>query len=411
MGKEFYVLDDFDVYGKRVLVRVDFNSPLDPKTKKIIGDARIKAHLETIRVLSERGAKTIILAHQGRPGSWDFVSLEEHAKILENLLGKPVKYVDDIIGEKAIKSIEELKNGEVLVLDNVRKLPYERKKKTSEEHAKSELVQVLSKHVDCFVLDGFSVAHRPHASVIGFQAVLPSAAGLLLEKELKAMAKAVDNPERPTVYVLGGAKPEDSFKILEYGLKNDKIDHALVGGVINIVFLKAIKGRVNEADEKFLKDKGFVEFVEKARELYEKFSDKIVLSEDLAVDKDGERVEVKVDEVPDEYMIKDIGTETIEEFKKVIKKAKTIVLNGPMGVFEEEKFEKGTKEVFTAIALSDAFSLAGGGHTLSALEEFNLIDKISHVSTAGGAMLAYLAGEKLPGIEALKECYKRLSKS
>jgi len=228
---------------------------------------------------------------------------------------------------------------------------------------------------------------------------------------LKAMAKAVDNPESPTVYVLGGAKPEDSFKILEYGLKNDKIDYALVGGVINIVFLKALKGKVNGADEKFLKDKGFSDFVEKARELYKEFSDRIVLPKDLAVDKDGERVEVKVDEIPDEYLIKDIGTETIEEFNKVIKKAKTIVLNGPMGVFEEEKFEKGTKEVFTAIALSDAFSLAGGGHTLSALEEFNLIDKISHVSTAGGAMLAYLAGEKLPGIEALKECYKRLSKS
>ena len=406
----FLTLDDFDVKDKVVLVRVDFNSPVDPQTKKVLDDTRIRAHGETtIKELSEKGAKVVILAHQGRPGEPDFIPLEQHAQILGRILGKPVKFVDDIYGEKAKKAIKELKSGEILVLDNVRKFPNERKKAPPEEHAKSELVTNLAPLADLFVNDAFAAAHRSHASIVGFTAVLPSAAGRIMERELNALSRVLENPEKPCVYVLGGAKADDSLKISKYVLDNKIADYVLTAGVTGHLFLAAKGYDLGKPNMDLLKKNELLDLIPGIKELMEKYPGKIETPIDLAVEVDGERKEITLEELPTDYPIYDIGTKTIEKYSEIILKAKSIVFSGPPGVYEKEEFRKGTKGLFEAIASSKAFSLIGGGHSIAAVRSLGLADKMGYISTAGGALIEFLMGRELPGVAALEEAAKRES--
>ena len=406
----FLTLDDFDVKDKVVLVRVDFNSPVDPQTKKVLDDTRIRAHGETtIKELSEKGAKVVILAHQGRPGEPDFIPLEQHAQILGRILGKPVKFVDDIYGEKAKKAIKELKSGEILVLDNVRKFPNERKKAPPEEHAKSELVTNLAPLADLFVNDAFAAAHRSHASIVGFTAVLPSAAGRIMERELNALSRVLENPEKPCVYVLGGAKADDSLKISKYVLDNKIADYVLTAGVTGHLFLAAKGYDLGKPNMDLLKKNELLDLIPGIKELMEKYPGKIETPIDLAVEVDGKRKEITLEELPTDYPIYDIGTKTIEKYSEIILKAKSIVFSGPPGVYEKEEFRKGTKGLFEAIASSKAFSLIGGGHSIAAVRSLGLADKMGYISTAGGALIEFLMGRELPGVAALEEAAKRES--
>jgi phosphoglycerate kinase len=400
---KFLTMDDFNYKNKVVLLRVDFNSPIDPNTKKILDDTRIRSHSETIAELSKKGAKVVILAHQGRPGDPDYSSLENHAKALSKILNKPVEYVDDIYGEKAKKAIEALKPREILVLKNVRDYPEETKSKSPEEHAKSELVQKLAPLADFFVNDAFAAAHRGHASIVGFTTVLPTAAGRVMEKELKALEKVTTASEKPCLYILGGAKADDSAAITEYVLSKGTADNVLTGGVIGHLFLYAKGYDIGETNRKYLEEKGFTTIIPKIQDLFKRFDGKIVLPDDLAVEVDGKRREIDVSELPTNYPIYDIGSKTIEKYASMVKKAEAIVLNGPMGVYENKEFLKGTKGVFEAIAESKAFSVAGGGHTIGALDELGLQKRISYVSTGGGALMEYLTGKTLPGVEALEK--------
>jgi len=400
---KFLTMDDFNYEDKVVLLRVDFNSPIDPNTKEILDDTRIRSHSETIAELSKKDAKVVILAHQGRPGDPDYSSLENHAKALSKILNKPVEYVDDIYGEKAKKAIEALKPGEILVLKNVRDYPEETKSKSPEEHAKSELVQKLAPLADFFVNDAFAAAHRGHASIVGFTVVLPTAAGRVMERELKALEKVTTARETPCLYVLGGAKADDSAAITEYVLSKGTADNVLTGGVIGHLFLYAKGYDIGETNRKYLEEKGFTTIIPKIQDLFKRFDGKIVLPDDLAVEVDGKRREIDVSELPTSYPIYDIGSKTIEKYASMIKKAKAIVVNGPMGVYENREFLKGTKGVFEAIAESKAFSVAGGGHTIGALDELGLQKRISYVSTGGGALMEYLTGKTLPGVEALEK--------
>ena len=405
---KFLTLDDFNVKDKVVLVRVDFNSPVDPQTKKILDDTRIRAHGEsTIRELSEKGAKVVILAHQGRPGEPDFIPLEQHAQILGGILGKPVKFVDDVYGEKAKKAIRELKSGEILVLDNVRKFPGERKKASPEEHAKSELVANLAPLADLFVNDAFAAAHRSHASIVGFTAVLPSAAGRIMERELNALSRVLENPEKPCIYILGGAKADDSLKISKYVLDNDIADHVLTAGVTGHLFLAAKGYDLGKPNMDLLKKNELLDLIPGIKELMEKYPGKIETPIDLAIEVDGERKEITLNDLPTNYPIYDIGTKTIEKYKEIIMKAKSIVFSGPPGVFEKDEFRKGTEELFKAIASSKAFSLIGGGHSVAAVKSLGLADKMGYISTAGGALIEFLMGRRLPGVAALEEAAKR----
>jgi len=405
---KFLTLDDFDLKGKTVLVRVDFNSPLDPNTKKIINDKRIRAHAEaTIKELVQKGAKTVILAHQGRPGDPDFIPLNQHAELLGKALNMPVKYVDDVVGEAAQNAIKNLKSGEVLVLGNVRSLSYEQKKGTPEEHSKTELVQNLAPLADLFVNDAFAAAHRAHVSMVGFTAVLPSAAGRIMERELKALGKVLENPEKPSVFVIGGAKGDDSLDISRYVLKNDIADYVLTGGVIGHIFLVAKGVDLGKPNMEFLEKKELMGLVPGIKELMEQYPDAIVVPDDLAMEVNGKRQEISVDKLPADNPILDIGTETAKKFSDIILKAKTIVVSGPVGVFENPEFKKGSQMVLEAVAASEGFSLVGGGHTVAAVEKLGLADKMSYVSTAGGALIEFLMGKQLPGVVALEKAAAR----
>lgn len=397
-------MDDFTFEGKVVLVRVDFNSPIDPTTKRILDDTRIRMHGETtIKELSKKNAKTVVLAHQGRPGSSDFIPLKQHAEILSNKIGIPVKYVDDIFGEKAQKAIKELKNGEILVIENVRMYPNERKSGTPEEHAKSDFIQSLAPLADVFVNDAFAAAHRAHASIVGFTALLPSVAGRIMERELKALSRVLETPEKPCVYIFGGAKADDSLKISQYVLKNNIADYILTGGVISHLFLAARGFNLGKPNMALLEKEDVLGLVPGIKELMAEYPGKIKVPVDVACEVEGKRKEISVNELPTNHPIYDIGTETSKKYSEIIQVAKTIVFSGPMGVFEKKEFMPGTKKTFEAIAGSQAFSLIGGGHTVAVVQELGLAEKMSYISTAGGALIAFLMGEKLPGVVSLQK--------
>lgn len=405
---KYLTLNDVKVKDKVVLVRVDFNSAVDPKTEKILEDTRIRAHAETtLKELAEKGAKTIILAHQGRKGDPDFIPLKQHAEILGKILGKPIKYVDDLYGEKAKDAIKKLKSGEILVLENVRTFAGETKEGTPEEHAKTELVKNLAPLVDLFVNDAFAAAHRAHASIIGFTAVLPSLAGRIMEKELKSLSKVVEHPEKPCIFILGGAKADDSLEISKYVLDKAIANYVLTGGVVGQVFLAAKGVNLGKPNMDFLQKKELTGLMPGIKTLIQKHPDKIKTPKDIAIEVNGKRKEISLNELPTEYSMSDIGAKTVEDYTKIIKNAKSIVISGPMGVFENKQFNFGTKKILEEIVNSKAFSLAGGGHTIAAIEEFGLTKKITYISTAGGALTEFLMGKKLPSVTALEKAATR----
>ncbi len=404
---KYKTLDDFDVKNKVVLVRVDFNSEIDPQTKKVTSDVRIRAHAEsTLKELAEKGAKTVVLAHQGRKGDPDYTPLKEHAAILGKILKCPVKYVDDLFGEKAKTAIKNLQGGEILVLENVRSWDKETKSMTPEEASKTDLVQNLAPLADLFVNDAFAAAHRGHVSMVGFTAVLPSAAGRIMERELKSLARSLEKPEHPCVYVMGGAKADDALEISKYVLDNGIADYVLVGGVTSQLFLAAKGVDLGKKTMDFLAKKELMQFVPGIKELLAKYPDRVILPEDIALDLGGKRKEIPVSKLPTENSIFDIGKKTVDKFSSLISKAKSIVVSGPMGVYENKEFNYGTKGVFEAIANGKAFSLAGGGNTIAAIQEYGLTKKIGYISTAGGALIEFLMGKKLPGVVALETATK-----
>ncbi len=407
--KEYYTLDDVDIKKKTVLLRVDFNLPLDKKTLEILDDTRIKLALPTIKELKENKAKTVILAHQGRQGSWDFTSLEKHAKALSRLLDHPVSFVDDIYGDKAQQKIKLLQPQEILMLDNVRKYDGETEKKSIEEHAQSPLVQRLAPLIDVYVNDAFAAAHRKQCSLVGFTTVLPSVAGRLMEKELTTLEKAVQNPEKPSVFLFGGAKFSDAISTIERLLTNKTADTILLTGLPANAFLHAqgiVLGKENEA---ILSEEGTTELYTAIKELLTRYEKHIILPTDFAIEKQGNREEIAVSDLPSKQPLYDIGEHTITQFKKRVSEAKTVFLSGPCGVFENPLFQKGTKHIFTTVAHSDAFSIAGGGHTVAAIEQLNLRDQISHISSGGGSLEKFMMGEKLVVVEALKQAKQKIT--
>jgi len=393
----FFTLDDFDVRDKTVIVRVDINSPLDPETLEILDVTRIEACAPTIKELSDKGAKVVVLAHQGRPGEWDFVPLDRHAKAMSRVLGRDVKFVDDIFGQKAKETIKAMKPKDIIILGNVRGYKEETAKKSAEELSKCDMVRELSSVADYFVNDAFAAAHRAQASLVGFPYVLPSMAGRLMEKELKTLSKVFENPERPTLFFFGGAKFDDAIEMIEKLKKRNIADHIALVGLAGEAFVAA-KG-VNFGRTMELLKGDF----ESARKLID---DSILLPIDFAYAKEGERVEISVGDLPVDEIVYDIGQKSIELFKGYIRKAKTIVVSGPAGKFEDDLFMKGTKELFEAIAESDGFSLAGGGHTIAALEKLGLKERFSYVSTGGGALETFMLGEELPAVKALERSYE-----
>jgi phosphoglycerate kinase len=397
-------LDDIEVKGKIVLTRVDFNSPVDPETKKILDDSRIRAHGETtINELAKKGAKVVILAHQGRPGESDFISLNQHAQRLEEIICKPVEYIDDLYGVVAQNSIKNLRNGEILLLINTRVFLEEMKYKEPAEHAKSDFVKNLAALADLFINDAFSTAHRSHASVVGFSHVLPTIAGRIMERELESLRRVVEEPEKPCIFILGGAKVDDSLDISRHVLKNNIADYILTGGVVGHLFLVARGVDLGKYNVEYLKKQNALGLISGIKELIEKYREKIKTPVDIAINIKGKRKQLLVDDLPTEYPIFDIGKKTISQYNQIISGAKSIVISGPLGVYEQDNFFEGTKGVLEAVALSKGFSLAGGGHTIAAIYKLGINNKISYISTAGGALIEYMMGRKLPGVSMISK--------
>ena len=398
----YNTLGDLNFKGKRVLLRVDINCPMDKKTLKIINDVRIRAVIPTIRELLGKKAKLVILAHQSRKGKWDFTDLSQHAQLLSKNLNTPVRYVNDVLGEEAKKAIQEVKEGEVLLLGNVRELDSESKSLPMEEHAKGELVTALAPLFDVYVCDAFGAAHRSQCSLVGFDDVLPSASGRLMAKEMYALETIFNNPRRPSVFILGGAKFGDVPHMIDRVLGSNTADTVIVVGLAGNAFLMARGVDIGEASKVPLQEELTEENFKKAQDVMSKYGQRILLPTDVAVEKDGKRLSVNIGDMANAGAALDIGDQSVEKFRKVLQVSKTSFMSGPAGMFEKEGFEVGTKAIMTAMVESGGLSVLGGGHTSAAAERFDLADSMSYVSTGGGALETFLLKDPLPVIVALE---------
>ena len=397
---KFPTLDEVDVREKTVLLRVDINSPVDKQTGEILDDTRIRLCAPTIKELSSKGAKVVVLAHQGRPGSDDFTTLEKHARKLSDAVGSKVDYVDDVLGPAAREAIKKMRPGEILLLENVRFYAEETLKGNPEEMSKTHLVQRLAKLVDIYVNDAFAAAHRKQPSLVGFGPVLPTYAGRLMERELKGLSRALE-PEKPCVYVLGGAKFEDSLTIIEHVLEKNIADIVLTGGLVGHALLIAGGKDLGPKNMEILNKKGLGEVIDRAKNVIARYGEKVRTPLDVVVESEGKPVELDVNELPTDFAIGDIGSKTVEEYSKIISGAKTVVANGPLGIFEKKGFERGTFKVLEAMANSNAYTIIGGGHVVAAAQAAGMVERIKHVSTGGGACISFLSGESMPVVEML----------
>ena len=402
-------LDELSVRGKTVLCRIDINQPVDRDTGKLKSINRITACVPTIRELSDNGARVVLMAHQGSDIEYkNFYTTKPHAKVLSDLLGREVQWIDDVCGPAAREAIRNLKDGDVLLLDNVRFVSEEQTlfemklRLTHEQQAKTLLVEKLAPLGDLYVCDAFAAAHRDQPSLCGFEQVLPSAMGRLFEKEYCTVSSVMEEPERPCVFVLGGAKISDAFQMMETVLSRGIADTILTGGLVANIFLIALGNDIGAGSAAFIEKSNYTEYYEKARTLFETYGEKIVLPADLAWVKDGERFEAKLGEIPPEIGAVDIGHETSACYRDIVLNAKTVFVNGPMGVFEQTPSEYGTKELWQALADTDGFTVLGGGDSITATEKYKLADRIGYICTGGGALIRFLSGEELPVVKALR---------
>ena len=383
LSKMIFFNKNFNWTNKKVLVRCDFNVPINKKGE-ISDDFRIKETIPTIKYLIKKGAKIILISHLGRPKGVKFkkYSLKPVALRLEKLLKQGVKFLNDCLGEKTERAIQEMKKGEVILLENLRFYK-------GEEGNDKKFAKELSKLGDIYINDAFGSCHRNHASITGLPKFLPSGPGLLLEKEIKNLSKLVRNPKKPLTVIIGGAKIETKIKLIEKFLKN--CNWLLIGGALASAILKEKKQKITK-------------LFKKQNLLFN--SKKICLPIDVKISKrkNGKSFIIKkLNEIEKDDYIFDIGLQTQKFFREKILKSRTIFWNGPLGLIEEEQFTKGTKNIAKAITLSNAYKVIGGGDLVAFLNKLKLTQKINHISTGGGAMLAFLCGEKLPGIEALEE--------
>lgn len=403
MKIEYTSYKDVDLKGKKVLIRVDINSNIDVDKMEITESPRISVLVPFLRDIFSESA-VIIMAHQSRPGEKDFTDLDIHAKEIEKQLGKPVKFVKDIFGEEAVKAIKALNPGEILLLNNIRKYDAEMKEyKDFSEAENTDMIKTLFPLIDYAIVDAFGAAHRGHASIVGWPKML---AGPITDKELFALKKIIDDPDKPMAMLIGGAKAIDKYKAMKYCFDNGKLDYALMSGLTAILIFEALGKDMGEKNHKII-----VKDLEANKELiidtYNKYKDKIILPDDLIIDDNGSRKVITIDEAgPANTTTGDIGPKTVEKFKEIIMKCKTIVANGPPGIFEMEVFQESTFKMVEAMVeatKNGALTIIGGGEMGAAAVMSGKGDGVSFISTAGGAMLEILSGNDLPMIKALRE--------
>ena len=404
-----HTMDDFNYAGKTVLCRVDLNQPVDPASGTLRSIARIEASVPTICELSEKGARVVLLAHQGSDIEYEnFYSTRPHADVLSRLLGTEVYWIDDVCGPAARAAIKGLRDGEILLLDNVRYLGeeqtwFERKLAlTPAQQAKTLLVEKLTPLADYYVCDAFAAAHRSQPSLCGFPLVLPSAMGRLFEREYSILASLMSTPKRPAVYVLGGSKIADAFQMMDTVLRRGAADQILTGGLVGNIFLAAKGEEIGRGSLDFIAKCNYSGFVDEAKKLYCQFSDRIMLPVDLSYIYQGVRRTCALGAVPEEICAVDIGEETARHYQACIEQAGVVFANGPMGIFEKEASELGTRVVLQAMANAKAFTVIGGGDTIAAAAQFGVKAQMDYVCTGGGALIRFLSGEELPAVAALR---------
>lgn len=388
-------IKDVDVKGKKVFCRVDFNVPM--QDGQVTDDTRIRAALPTIQYLMEQGAKVILASHLGRPKGKvvEELRLDAVAKKLGEYLNKEVVKTEEAYGEEVEAQIANMQDGDVLLLENVRFYP-------GEEKNDPELAKAFANLADIYVNDAFGAAHRAHASTEGIAKHLPAVAGFLMEKELEVLGKALSNPDRPFTAIIGGAKVKDKIGVIDNLL--DKVDNLIIGGGLAYTFVKALGHEIGKSLLEEDKIELAKSFMAKAKERGVNFYMPVdaVVADDFS--NDANKKVVSIDEIPSDWEALDIGPKTVEQYRDVIGKSKLVIWNGPMGVFEMESFANGTKGVAQALAdASDTYSVIGGGDSAAAVEKFNLADKMSHISTGGGASLEFMEGKQLPGVVALND--------
>ncbi|MDA8143604.1 MAG: phosphoglycerate kinase [Thermoplasmatales archaeon] len=403
----FFTMDDFNFDGKRVYLRLDINSPIHPLSGDVMGASRFISHLDTIREL--HNSKLVIVGHQSRPGKSDFTSMRKHAEQLEKLLGKPVQFVDSLFGSEVRNRIRKMNDGDIIMLENSRFYSEEVVVEADDiDIAEStHIVRNLGPLFDYFIIDAFPAIHRAQTSLVGFRRIKPNIAGRLVQKEVAMIDQFTHGNVHPKLAILAGAKIEDSVKVSTSFLKNGIVDTIMVGGVVANAFLWAKGVNIGKKNKDFIikNNKNHAEIIETCKMILNKFSDRIVLPVDFIQNPKGRSIGVN-EKIPDDQILADIGLETISKFIKVINESKAIFLNGPMGVYEIEEYSVGTREILEAVAGSKALTIAGGGHTLNALEKLGIIDRISHASTGGGALISYLSGDPMPVLESLSESRK-----
>lgn len=403
-------LDTFDVKGKVVLCRVDINQAIDREKGTLKSTTRIKACLPTIRELSKRGARLVLLAHQGSDIEYkNFYTTRPHAKVLTELLGQQVRFVEDVCGPTARDAIRHLKDGEIILLDNVRFCSEEQTlfetnlKLTHEEQAKTQVVSKLAPLADLYVCDAFAAAHRDQPSLCGFEQVLPSCMGRLFEKEYVIISELMEQAKRPSVFVLGGAKVADAFRMMDTVLTNHSADTVLAGGLVANILLHAGLRPIGRGSLETIEKMGLEGMIEPAKEILKKHADKIVLPDTLAyLGKDGRRLEAAPEDLPEDASALDIGEKSAEKYADIIMKAKTVFVNGPMGVFEKPETAVGTSKVWDALGETPAYTIVGGGDSIIATAQFQKTDKMDYICTGGGALIRFLTGEELPVVKALR---------
>jgi phosphoglycerate kinase len=393
-------LDDLDAMDTAVGVRVDINSPL-AEDESLADDARLRAHVDTLADLLDRGARVAVLAHQGRPGGDEFARLEPHAERLDELLEFDVSYCDATFSADARCAVGSLDAGEAVLLENTRFYSEEYMEFSPERAAETFLVSRLSPALDAYVNDAFAAAHRSQPSLVGFPERLPSYAGRVMAEELDVLGSIEETPT-PRTYVVGGAKVPDSVTVVEHALEHDIAEHVLVTGVVGNVFLAADGVDIGRASTEFIHDHGYETEIERANDVLDEYADRVELPVDVAVERDGERTELDVTSLPPrrDEPLQDVGSDTVAAFDDILRASGTAVLNGPAGVFEDETFAAGTREIFEAATHAE-YTVVGGGDTAAAIRAFGL-SGFDHVSTGGGAALRLLTGESLPAVEVLR---------
>jgi len=399
----YKTLDDL-ADGQRVLMRVDLNSPVEDG--RVQDNRRFSRHAKTVRDLVESGHRVALLAHQGRPGRDTFVPLEQHADILAEHVDQPIEYVPDTYGEEALAAIEDLEAGDVLLLENARMTDDELPEKEPEVHAESEFVQTLAPEFDAYIGDGYSVAHRSHASIVGFPLVMDSYAGRVMVSEYEANSSIANKEfDGEVTMVAGGKKATDVIEVMT--ALEDKVDNFLLGGIAGELFLRAVGYEVGQdIGDMDLYDEQFHANREKIQHMIEAHPSELVYPTDLAYENDeGERVEVTVSDVKNkDHDYLDVGADTTSRYADIAANSGAVFVKGALGVFEDERFSHGTTNILEAIAACNCFSVVGGGDTSRAIEMYGMREEdFSHVSIAGGAYIRALTGKSLPGVEVLKQ--------